>query len=96
MITTTRNFTDRALFVALPGFLSKILAKEAVAGREAVSRAIEQYYESGALQDASQLTVARYTILRKSGMDVRDIARAECVFGLALNGNSVPAAFWVI
>jgi cytochrome P450 len=29
-------------------------------------------------------------------MSVRDTARAECVFGLALNGNTVPTAFWVI
>ena len=39
--------------------------------------------------------MARYTILKQS-QSTRDIARAECVFGLALNGNSVPAAFWII
>ncbi|PVH96140.1 cytochrome P450 [Periconia macrospinosa] len=72
------------------------MAPKAVVGREAVVRAMEQYYESGGLQDSSQLPRARYTILKESGMSVGDIARAECVFGLALNGNSVPAAFWVV
>ncbi|KAL1595933.1 hypothetical protein SLS60_009623 [Paraconiothyrium brasiliense] len=90
------NFTDGALFVALPRILPRILAPKAVAGREAVFRAIEQYYESDGLQDASQLARARYSILTQSGMSVQDTARAECVFGIALNGNTAPTAFWVV
>src|SRR5688572_10285905 len=83
------------MFIALPGILPRILAPRAVAGLEAVVRAMDQYYASGGHLHASQLTMARYTALRGT-MNISDIARAECVNGLAIITNSVPAAFWTV
>lgn len=90
-----RKFANATMFVALPGILPSILAPRAVAGREAVVRAMNQYYASGGHHHASQLTMARYTAL-KGTMNISDIARSECVHGLAIITNSVPAAFWTV
>jgi len=86
---------NAAMFVALPGILPRILAPRAVAGREAVVRAMDQYYASGEHHHASQLTMARYAAL-KGTMNLSDIARSECVHGLAVITNSVPTAFWTV
>ncbi|KAF1957115.1 cytochrome P450 [Byssothecium circinans] len=89
------KFANATMFIALPSILPKILAPRAVAGREAVVRAIHQYYTSGAHHHASQLTMSRYTSV-KDAMNTLDIARSECVHGLAMITNTVPAAFWTI
>lgn len=81
--------------MALPGILPKILAPRAVAGREALARAMAQYYAMSGHHNGSQLTMARYSVL-KSYMNDVDIARAECVHGLAVITNIVPAAFWTV
>jgi cytochrome P450 len=83
------------MLVALPGILPNILAPRAVAGREAVVSAMDRYYASGGHYQASQLTMARYTAL-KGTMDIADIARSECVHGLAVISNLVTAAFWTV
>ncbi|KAF2112223.1 cytochrome P450 [Lophiotrema nucula] len=50
------------------------------------------YYASNRHQHGSQLSMARYTTLKPSLSDT-DIARAECIHGLAVITNIVPVAF---
>lgn len=83
------------MMVSLPGVLPKLLAPKGVAGRDKVVRAFFRYFASGLPHDAGQLTKARYTSLKGRVSD-EDLARAECVNGLAILSNSAPTAFWTI
>jgi cytochrome P450 len=81
--------------VSLPGILPKLLAAKGVAGRETLAGAFFKYFASGLPHDAGQLTRCRYTSL-KGRISDEDVARSECVNGLAILSNSAPTAFWVI
>lgn len=76
-------------------FLPRVLAPKGLAGREVVVRAMDRYFETGAYKSSSLLTTARYAALKGHIAD-EDLARFECVNGIAILGNSVPTAFWTV
>ncbi|KAF2121684.1 cytochrome P450 [Lophiotrema nucula] len=89
------DFADDTIMVLLSRYLPKALAPKGVSGREVVVQAMNTYFGTGAYKDSSPLTSARYAAL-KGHINDEDLARFECVNGIAILGNSVPTAFWTI
>lgn len=56
---------------------------------------MDHYFASGAHQNGSSLVKARYSALN-GNIDDPDLARYECVNGIAVLANTVPTAFWTI
>jgi cytochrome P450 len=56
---------------------------------------MSKYFRTGAYRNSSPLTTARYAALM-GYIGEEDLARFECVNGIAIIGNSVPTAFWTI
>ncbi|KAL8924173.1 MAG: hypothetical protein Q9172_002795 [Xanthocarpia lactea] len=72
-----------------------MLASKGFHGREKVVHAMERYFTAKGQDCGSDLVQVRYKILSQQ-FDLQDIARFECVNGIALLLNTVPAAFWTI
>lgn len=79
----------------IPGVVPRLLARTGLAGREKVVMAFTKYFASQASDTGSPLVKARSTHLMNE-IDLEDVARLECVNGLAILLNSVPSAFWTI
>lgn len=79
----------------LTGFMPNVLASKGQAGREKVVSAFEQYFASGGHENGSGLAKARLQVL-KQNIRPTDIARFECVNGIAILSNSVPTTFWTL
>ncbi|KAH8667574.1 cytochrome P450 [Tricladium varicosporioides] len=89
------NFADDTISLLLTQYLPKIIAARALAGREAVVTAMNDYFASKGHLYGSSLVKARYLALKEHVDDV-DLARLECVNGIAILSNTVPTAFWTI
>ncbi|KAL8994943.1 MAG: hypothetical protein Q9188_006928, partial [Gyalolechia gomerana] len=76
------------------GNLSKVLAPKARSGREKVVAAFKSYFLNFNPQTTSPLMEAR--MANMSMLEIEDMARMECVNGLAILANTVPSAFWTI
>lgn len=79
----------------LTGFMPSVLASKGHAGREKVVSAFEHYFASGGHEDGSGLAKARLQVLKRD-VKPNDIARFECVNGIAILSNSVPTTFWTL
>ena len=77
----------------MPGFLPGLLAPKGYAGREKVVATFQRYFAANGAETGSVLTKARHKVLKRY-FSAEDIARYECVNGLAILLNSVPTAFW--
>ncbi|KAH7132576.1 cytochrome P450 [Dendryphion nanum] len=89
------NFADDSIPLLLTSYLPEIVAAKALAGRAVVVKAMERYFTTGDYKNGSSLVNARYHAL-KGNIDDDDLARFECVNGIAILANSVPTAFWMI
>ncbi|CAG8956289.1 hypothetical protein HYFRA_00003669 [Hymenoscyphus fraxineus] len=91
------DFADGTIMVLLAGFLPRngMFASKPLAGRQKVVKAMDRYFSSGAYKDGSSLVKARYSVL-KGRIDDIDLAKFECVNGIAILANTVPTAFWAI
>lgn len=90
-----RNFADDTITLLMTSYLPNMIAAKALAGREAVVEGMERYFSSGAYKEGSSLVKARYSAL-KGHIDDEDLARFECVNGIAILANTVPTAFWTL
>ena len=79
----------------LIGIMPKLLAFKGYSGREKIVRSFGQYFSTDAYKSGSDLVKARLQVL-KQDIDPENIARFECVNGIALLANTVPTAFWTI
>lgn len=79
----------------LAGFMPSILASKGYTGREKVVAALENYFAVNGHETASALVKARIQCLM-SNVKREDLARFECVNGIAILVNTVPTAFWTI
>jgi cytochrome P450 len=78
----------------LLNFAPSIVARKAVRARNKLIGAFAKYYETGALDDASELAKARYKPPADYGLQKSDIARLEPPFIFAVVATSVPSCFW--
>lgn len=92
-----RDFAEGTISVLIASGIPKtsFIASKPIAGRETVVKAMDQYFSSGAHQNGSSLVKARYSALN-GNIDDADMARYECVNGIAILANTVPTAFWAI
>ncbi len=77
------------------GIMPSVLASKGNSGREKVVRALEEYFAVKGHESGSDLVKARFQILQND-IGPKDIARFECVNGMALLVNTGPTAFWTI
>lgn len=70
------------------------MARKAVRVRNKLIGAFAKYYETGALDEASELAKARFKPPADYGLHKSDIARLEPPFIFAVVATSVPACFW--
>ncbi|TGO29563.1 hypothetical protein BPAE_0013g00140 [Botrytis paeoniae] len=89
------DFADDNVTLLLTKFLPCFAACKAIKGRAIVVEAMSQYFTKGAQKNGSSLVKARYASL-STEMSHDDLARFECVNGIAIMTNMVPAAFWTI
>ncbi|KAF2475216.1 cytochrome P450 [Lindgomyces ingoldianus] len=89
------NFADDTIMLLMTSVLPNIIAAKALAGRQTVVEAMDRYFAAGSYKDGSSLVNARYSAL-KGHIDDEDLARFECVNGIAILANTVPTAFWTI
>ena len=89
-----RDFADNSVML-LTGIAPSFLAPKGSCGREKIVLAMEEYFNAQGHKSGSTLIQARFEIL-KQAISLEDIARFECVNGIALLVNTVPAAFWTI
>ncbi|KAJ5703958.1 hypothetical protein N7493_011096 [Penicillium malachiteum] len=73
-----------------------LLARKPWKGREYLTKAFLQYYQSGGHLESSQLANARWKTQNDAGATLEDIARLEVAMGLGILSNTVPTSFWVI
>lgn len=76
------------------GKYSKFVAPSSFSGREKVVTAFKEYFGSFDSHSRSDLMTARMANMATLGIE--DMARLECVNGLAILANTVPSAFWTI
>ncbi|MCJ1394809.1 hypothetical protein MMC18_007689 [Xylographa bjoerkii] len=88
------RFTDDTVML-LANFWPGILARKGYAGREKVVKAFEKYFAANGDADASQLTKARASSLRRD-FEPNDLARFETVNGIAIIANTIPTTFWTM
>ena len=79
----------------LANCMPSVLASKGYRGRQRVAKALETYFNADGHQTSSILLKARFQTL---GHDIalEDIARCECVNGIAILANTVPTAFWTL
>ena len=70
------------------------MARKAVRVRNKLINAFTKYYETGALDEASELAKARYKPPADYGLPTSDIACLEPPFIFAVVATSVPSCFW--
>ncbi|KAL5332696.1 cytochrome P450 [Aspergillus crustosus] len=82
----------------LLGFMPTIFAKRSLLARDTLVRSLERYYTEQSFnhQEASPYIRDQYHIFSSSGMSDADIARTQAAFTIALMGNTIPAAFWLL
>ncbi|PQE12550.1 cytochrome p450 protein [Rutstroemia sp. NJR-2017a BBW] len=89
-----RDFDDN-LMLMLTKFLPRFLASKAFNGRAVVVQAMARYFANGDYKNGSSLVKARHSVLAAE-MSLEDLAKFECVNGIAIMTNTVPTAFWTI
>ncbi|QSZ32007.1 hypothetical protein DSL72_001576 [Monilinia vaccinii-corymbosi] len=89
------NFADDNITLLLTNFLPRFIASKAFNGRAVVVRAMSSYFANSSQEHGSSLVKARYLAL-SSEMNHDDLARFECVNGIAIMTNTVPTAFWTL
>ncbi|KAH7304100.1 cytochrome P450 [Stachybotrys elegans] len=87
---------EQGMLMLLMGLPPKIFAKGALAARESLVKAWEEYFESGAYEDSSMLVQARVKINKDFGIPMKETARIELGGNQALLSNTVPGAFWMV
>ncbi|KAF4636512.1 hypothetical protein G7Y89_g1584 [Cudoniella acicularis] len=90
------DFADDTIKLLLTNILPNIVASKALAGREVVVQAMDSYFSCGAYKEGSSLVKARHAALKDGEIPDLDLARCECVNGIAILANTVPTAFWTI
>jgi hypothetical protein len=93
-LIASRDFADDTVML-LAGVVPSVLAAKGYAGREKVVASFERFFEAKGKQHASRLVQARHHVL-SNRIGPQDIARFECVNGIAILANTVPTAFWTI
>ena len=88
-----RDFA-RGAWKLLIGKYSNLFARSSYLGRERVVTAFARYFETFGSRGESDLTKAR--VSNMANLEVEDMARLECVNGLAILANTVPSAFWTL
>ncbi|TGO51343.1 hypothetical protein BCON_0163g00240 [Botryotinia convoluta] len=89
------NFADDNVMLLLTKFLPNFVASKAIKGRAIVVEAMSRYFTNSAQKNGSSLVKARYASL-STEMSHDDLARVECVNGIAIMTNTVPTAFWTV
>ncbi|KAF7943272.1 hypothetical protein EAE96_011202 [Botrytis aclada] len=89
------DFANDNVTLLLTKFLPNFVASKAIKGRAIVVEAMSDYFTNGAQKNGSSLVKARYSSL-STEMSHGDLARFECVNGIAIMTNTVPTAFWTI
>lgn len=89
-----RNFADNGVML-LAGVSPNLFAAKAHGGRERVVAALEEYFAAASYNDGSHLIKVRARFLQRN-FARNDIARFECVNGIAILVNTVPTAFWTV
>ena len=93
-LIASRDFADDTVML-LAGVMPSVLAAKGYAGHEKVVASFERFFEAKGQQRASRLVQARHQVL-STRIGPQDIARFECVNGIAILANTVPTAFWTI
>ncbi|KAL9593773.1 MAG: hypothetical protein Q9219_007394 [cf. Caloplaca sp. 3 TL-2023] len=86
---------SRGSWKLLSGDFSKMLAPKAYYGREKVVSAFKPYFLDPKPETTSPLMQTRMANMTDT-LEIEDMARMECVNGLAILANTVPSAFWTI
>lgn len=75
-----------------------ILAKQAIKGREYVTRAFTHFYEAGHQNEASALVKFRYEhiAIKHKITNPEDNARFEVAGAFSVISNTIPVIFWVV
>ncbi|KAF7928884.1 uncharacterized protein EAE97_009726 [Botrytis byssoidea] len=89
------DFADDNVTLLLTKFLPNFVASKAIKGRAIVVGAMSRYFTNGAQKNGSSLVKARYLSL-STEMSHDDLAKFECVNGIAIMTNTVPTAFWTV
>ncbi|KAF7939898.1 uncharacterized protein EAE98_000025 [Botrytis deweyae] len=89
------DFANDNVTLLLTKLLPNFVASKAIRGRAIVVEAMSRYFTKGAQKNGSSLVKARYASLSPE-MSHDDLARFECVDGIAIMTNTVPAAFWTV
>ena len=89
-----RDFADDTVML-LANTIPSVLASKGYRGRERVVNALETYFNANRHQASSILLKSRLQILEHE-IAPKDIARFECVNGIAILANTVPTAFWTL
>ena len=79
----------------LAGFAANAFAAKAHQGRERVVAALEDYFAAQSYNEGSHLIKVRARFIQQS-FAKNDVARFECVNGIAILVNTVPTAFWTV
>lgn len=80
------------------GWLPSIIANQPLRAREALVQSFEQYYSKRGFEadQASSYMKDQYLVFSRSGLSDSDIARTQAAFSIAILGNTIPAAFWLL
>ncbi|KAF4625041.1 hypothetical protein G7Y89_g13127 [Cudoniella acicularis] len=89
------GFSEGTLPLLMPGIFPMIFAQRALAGRETVIKGMDNYFVCEGYLEGPSLVKTRYLTLKNHALD-SDLARFECVNGIAILANTVPTAFWTI
>ncbi|PQE30997.1 cytochrome p450 protein [Rutstroemia sp. NJR-2017a WRK4] len=89
------DFADDNLMLMLTKVLPRWFASKAFNGRAVVVQAMARYFANDDYKNGSSLVKARHSVL-SAEMSLEDLAKFECVNGIAIMTNTVPTAFWTI
>ncbi|KAI0110772.1 cytochrome P450 [Nemania sp. FL0031] len=78
------------------GILPNLFAKDGIQAREVLVKAFIQYLEARGQDQASGYIQNRISFFSERGIPADDIARFEVGGLIALNTNTIPAAFWIV
>ena len=73
--------------------MPSFLIRKQLQARDRVFDAFEKYVR-GDISDAAEVTLLRRRINDREGVSIRDQAKWQASFNIALLGNTVPTAFW--
>ena len=73
--------------------IPNFLIRKELQARDRVFDAFEKYLH-GDISDAAEVTLLRQRISDREGVSLRDQAKFQASFNIALLGNTVPTAFW--